>query len=418
MSGREAPDALRIALRFAAGDERPVARAAMVRGVAQLEWRPEAIAAGLPVDPLRYPLVGGVLAARTPHFGGLHGFLADSLPDGWGLLLLGRRLARQGRRLEDLSPIDRLAYVGDRGRGALTFGPAAEGGEAAGPLDIDALAEEAAVILEGRDGALADLLARLGGASGGARPKVHLAFDAQGTARATEAEAGDAHESWIVKFKGPEDPLDMGPIEHAYAALAARAGLTVAESRLIPAASGPAYFATRRFDRPAPGARLHMLSLCGALEAPFGVTAASYDLFLRATLAITRSAEDVEAAFRRMVFNVLACNRDDHTRQQSYLMGPRGGWRLAPAYDLTFSTGPGGEHYLDVAGEARRPTRAGVDSLAERHGLGRRAVDEMVERSLAALADWDAIAAERGVGRDSRRRIAEGHTRVRRDFAG
>jgi serine/threonine-protein kinase HipA len=188
--------------------------------------------------------------------------------------------------------------------------------------------------------------------------------------------------------------------------MARAAGLTIAESRVLPERDGPGYFATRRFDRPAPGRRLHMVSLAGAAEAPSEMPSLDYDGFLRATMAITRHAGDVEQAFRRMVFNVLAHNRDDHTRQHSYLMGPSGEWRLAPAYDLTFSVGPGGEHYLAVEGEGRNPTRAHVLALGRRHGLSDRVIARIIDRTRGALAEWPVIAADVGVT-VSRREIAD-----------
>jgi len=157
---------------------------------------------------------------------------------------------------------------------------------------------------------------------------------------------------------------------------------------------------------------MHMVSLAGAIEASPSVPSASYDTFLRATHAITRHVEDVAAAFRRMVFNVLACNRDDHTRQHSYLMSPAGEWRLAPAYDLTYSRGPGGEHYMDVEGEGRDPTRRHVEALGARHGFSRVAVATVIEEVRAAVSDWPRFAADAGVGVASTEEITAAHARV------
>jgi serine/threonine-protein kinase HipA len=155
-----------------------------------------------------------------------------------------------------------------------------------------------------------------------------------------------------------------------------------------------------------------MVSLAGAVEAPTEPGIISYDTFLRATQAITRRKPDVEAAFRRMVFNVLASNRDDHTRQHAYLMDARGDWRLSPAYDLTYAPGPGGEHYLDIEGEGRNPTRAHVLRLGARHSLDARAVAAMVEEVRAAVAGWPAFGDAAGVTKASVREIAGVHARV------
>jgi serine/threonine-protein kinase HipA len=299
---------LSIALAFEPSSEPlAVGRLAMDAGLAQLEWSTEVIARSLPVSPLYYPPEPGLMAARNRSFDGLHGFLADSLPDGWGYLLMRKRLAKLGIDIASLSPLERLALVGEHGRGALAFKPATTPADDVESLDLDALAHDATALLMGDQSRLADTLAGLAGGSGGARPKVQVGFDGQGHVSVGEGEIATGHTAWLVKFRAPSDPIDIGPIEEAYACMAEAAGLHISAHRLLPAKTGPGYFATRRFDRPDGGGRLHMVSLAGAIEAP-SEAPSSYDMFLRATRAITRRADDVAAAFRRMVFNVLACN--------------------------------------------------------------------------------------------------------------
>lgn len=380
---------------------RSVGRLAMGRGLAQLEWSADVIAERLPISPLHYPAEPGLHPARSRTFDGLHGFLSDCLPDAWGLLLLKRRLQRMGHRFEDLNAVDRLALVGAKGRGALVFQPETLDGEASSTIDLDALADESRHVLLGEETELEALLTRLGGGSGGARPKVHVAIDAAGNLSAGDELAGagnkSAGEEWIVKFAATNDPADIGPLEEAYARMARAAGIDMAETRLISSATGSGHFATRRFDRPVPGQRLHMVSLGGVLEASPHMPSVDYDGFLKATLAITHSMADVEQAFRRMVFNVLARNRDDHVRQHAYLMDLRGDWRLAPAFDLTFSNGPGGEHYMAVLGEGRTITREHVETLAKSHGIPTKRVAAIIDDVRAALADWASHASDAGV---------------------
>ncbi|MDH7971903.1 type II toxin-antitoxin system HipA family toxin [Sphingomonas sp. AR_OL41] len=373
----------------------PIGRLAMAGGLAQLEWSAEVIKIRRRIDPLLYPPEAGLQAARGRDFDGLHGFLADSLPDAWGRRLMKRRLEKLGVRLDALRPVDRLALVGNGGRGALVYKPATTPVEDTVAIDLDVLAEQSRILLLGEDTDLIDALAKLGGASGGARPKVCVGIAADGTVG--EGATVEGHDEWIVKFRATLDPADIGPVEEAYARMARAAGIDMAPSRLLPAREGFGYFATRRFDRPSPGRRLHMVSLAGALEALPDVPSIDYDGLLRATRAITRHAGDVEQAFRRMVFNILAHNRDDHTRQHSYLLGADGEWRLAPAYDLTFSNGPGGEHYLAIEGEGRTPTRAQVVTLGRRHGLSDRTIADIIDAVRDALADWKVIATELGV---------------------
>jgi serine/threonine-protein kinase HipA len=376
---------------------RPVGRLAWADGTAQLEWAPEAILAGIPISPLHYPLEPGLHPARSREFGGLHGFLADSLPDAWGTLLLKRRLAKLGHDFDALTPVDRLALVGSRGRGALVFEPETLAEAETGTIDLDALAAESLHILQGGEGELDALLTRLGGGSGGARPKVHVAFANDGSLLAGDAVAGEAE--WIVKFGAPNDPPDIGPVEEAYARMARAAGIIMAETRLIPSANSPGYFATRRFDRPGQGKRTHMISLGGAVEATPHMPSLDYDGFLSATHSITRDMRDVEQAFRRMVFNVLAHNRDDHVRQHAYLMDDKGEWHLAPAFDLTFSHGPGGEHYMAVMGEGRAITRGHVEALGVRHGIAGKRISAIIDEVRPTVDNWVAYAADCGVGR-------------------
>ena len=413
------------------GPLRPIGRLAWAEGVAQLEWSPEAISAGLPISPLHYPLEPGLHPARSRAFDGLHGFLADSLPDAWGTLLLRRQLQKLGASLKDLNPVDRLALVGWRGRGALVFEPETLPDKNSSTIDLDQLAAESQNVLRGEDGELDELFARLGGGSGGARPKVHVAFADNGSIRAGDTPAGhwpagsgpvgSGTGEWIVKFPALIDPPDIGPIEEAYARMARGAGVTIGETRLIASAvgqraGGGGHFATRRFDRPSPSQRLHMISLGGAMEASPHMPSLDYDGFLRATLSITRDMRDVEQAFRRMVFNVLAHNRDDHVRQHAYLMDIRGEWHLAPAFDLTFAHGPGGEHYMAVMGEGRHVTGVHVAALGARHGIAKAAVVRIIDEVRSAIARWPQIAEEVGV-QHSAREIGERLAVVAAQFA-
>jgi serine/threonine-protein kinase HipA len=407
---------LSIALAFKPGSERlATGRLAMDSGLAQLEWSGDVISRCLAISPVYYPPEPGLIAARTRSFDGLHGFLADSLPDGWGYLLMRKRLAKLSIDISALSSMDRLALVGNHGRGALVFEPATTPADDVESLDLDALANEATALLMGEESRLADTLAGLAGGSGGARPKVHVGFDGQGHISIGQGEMPADHTAWLVKFPAPSDPVDIGPIEEAYACMAQAAGLMVSTHRLLSSKSGPGYFATRRFDRPDGGGRLHMVSLAGAIEAPSDAPS-SYDLFLRATRAITRRADDVAAAFRRMVFNVLACNRDDHTRQHAYLMNSDGEWRLAPAFDLTYAPGPGGEHYLDIEGEGRRPTRAQVTSLGKKHGLNGQHISAVIDEVAAAVENWQIHAKSAGVSNGSINMVHDATARIFSDF--
>ncbi len=407
---------LAIGLRFNDDDgDHAVGRVVMANQRAMLEWSGAYRSGPRRVSPLLYPAERGLIEARSREFDGLHGFLSDSLPDGWGTLLMKRRVERLDIAWDGLDAVHRLALVGEHGRGALTFIPATTPFADVDEIDLPSFAAQSRLILLGEEVTLGDSLAQLGGASGGARPKVHIRIGGDGRMRAEDGEGTPGFDSWIVKFPAIVDPIDIGPVEHAYAAMARAAGIDMAETRLLPVRDGPGYFATRRFDRPEPGRRLHMLSLAGAIEAPPHMPSVDYDGLLRATMAITRDVRDVEQGFRRMLFNVLACNRDDHSRQHAFLMDEAGVWRLAPAYDLTFSAGPGGEHYLAIAGEGRAPTRAHVDRIAKTHGIAAQRVADMIEQVIGSVSDWPRHARHAGVGA-SLAPIKDRLERIWRDF--
>ncbi len=377
---------LNLSLAFDEHAKLAAGRLAMSEGLAQLEWSPEIIAQQL-----------------------------DALPEGWGYLVMRRRLRNGGIDIASLSGLELLALVGETARGALSFEPASRPADGVETLDLDALAKEAAAIIEGKEGTLGDTLAELGGSAGGARPKVNVGFDDKGNISGGAGEVARGHLAWIVKFRASEDPVDIGPIEFAYAEMASAAGLEVPEHRLISSRKSAGYFATRRFDRPEPGRRIHMVSMEGAMESP-SQTPSSYDMLMRLTRGITRNSEDVAAVFRRMVFNVLAHNRDDHSRQHAFLMDEGGVWRLAPVYDLTYAPGPGGEHYLDIDGEGRRPTRAHVERLGQKQGLSARQISAIIDDVGAAVASWESFAKAAAVSSASLQQISLAHARVALDF--
>jgi serine/threonine-protein kinase HipA len=203
-------------------------------------------------------------------------------------------------------------------------------------------------------------------------------------------------EPWLVKFRAPTDPDDFGAIEAAYASMAIAAGIDVAPYRLLPSKAGPGHFASRRFDRDASGP-LHLHSLAGVLEADPDGASVSYREYLRVTQFLTRDVRMVEAAFRRMVFNVAAHNRDDHARNHAFLMNAAGQWSLSPAFDLTFAPGPGGEHYLAVAGEGRAVSRDHLIIEGRAAGLQLKLLEACIDEVRSAIANWPKFANAAGV---------------------
>jgi serine/threonine-protein kinase HipA len=384
--------ALRVGLAFAPGTPLAVGRLALDRAGAVFEYDPAFVASGRRINPLDAPRAGPIPAREPRLFEGLHGVFADSLPDAWGTALLRRRCERAGIRFDTLSVLDRLAIVGMRGMGALVYQPVIpDPGDDA--VDFDRLAEGAEAILEGRDSEVLPQLERLAGSSGGARPKVLVALDSAGHARNGTGDIPAGYDAWLVKFRASRDPHDAGALEASFASIARDAGIDVPDHRLIPSRSNaPGYFASKRFDRGPLGERKHVVSAAGVLDLDWTIPQLDYHGLLQLVRRVTHSQAAVEEMFRRMLFNVAAHNRDDHAKQHSFICGSDGAWHLAPAYDLTFSDGPGGEHYLAVRGEGGDIGPEALASLAVEHDVKPRRLRAAAAEVFGAVDRFDAVA--------------------------
>lgn len=376
---------LRVTLDFPDG-RLPVGRLAMQRGIAYLEYDAAFITGGLTLDPLRPPPENGLIAAEPRPFDGLHPMFADSLPDAWGTLLVRRRAESQGIALEDLSVLDRLAIVGSGGMGALVYEPETDPLREPATIDLDELATASHAVLEGAASDVLDELIELGESSGGARPKVLVGKNAADHLIAGTHAMPRGYEAWLVKFRHASDRADIAPIEAAYADMARAAGLIVSPTALLPARTGPGYFATKRFDRGPENERIHFASIAALLNTDYRVPGITYENLLQAVRAVTRDHRDVEAAYRRMAFNVLANNRDDHAKQHACLLASDGPWRFGPAYDLTFSTGAGGEHFLTVNGRGRDIRREDLLKVGKDQSI--KSADAILDEVATAIANF------------------------------
>lgn len=401
-------DLLRVSLRWNLGDEEPVGRLAVREGTTYFEFDDAFVASQRVLSwALRIPRKGVLVGPPQP-FSGLFGVFDDSLPDGWGRLLIHRRAAALGIEPRTLTSLDLLASMGEWAMGALVYRPEIEEPAASGPIDLDAVADRTRQVLHGAPDRLFPELLRIGGSPAGARPKaVVCRDDASGELvhGALVAPEGGSH--WLVKFRGQDDPADIGPIEHAYAAMARDAGLDVPPTLLLPSGTArtPAYFAARRFDRVGAAGRLHLHSAAGHLHADFRAPTLDYKTLMALAFQLTRDRRAVVELFHRAAFNVFAHNRDDHGRQFSFLMDRTGRWTLAPAYDLTFSEGPGGEHSSTVMGEGQAPGERHLLALARDFDIAPAEAHGIIGRIQASVARWREFAEEAGVGRASRTRI-------------
>ena len=314
---------------------------------AAFQYSEEWIENGFPISPFSLPLKEQVFVPTKDYFNGLFGVFADSLPDNWGRLLLNRLLRAHKQNPDKLTVLDRLAIVGKSGMGALTYYPEREINEKYGDVDLDELAEQCQKILNTEYSDKLDELYRLGGTSGGARPKIITTIDG---------------EEWIIKFPAHVDGKNAGKMEYDYSCCAKECGITMSETRLFTSEKCEGYFGIKRFDRISDKngqKRIHMLTAAALLELDFEQPSLDYHSLMKLTKILTRDDEkDIEEMFCRMCFNVFAHNRDDHSKNFTYLYDEENDrWSLSPAYDLTYSNTYYGEHTTTVDGNGRNPGR-------------------------------------------------------------
>lgn len=346
------------------------------------EYDTDFIKTALELSPFKLPLKAGVLASTDRTFEGLFGIFNDSLPDGWGRMLLDRKLMSLGVNPGSISSLDRLCFVGEHGMGALSYKPENPISTEHVSANLDEIDHEIRVTLEDNDLYIDDLLI-LGGSSAGVRPKVLLQID---------------NIYWLIKFRSSLDPKDISAIEYAYHLMATEAGLNVPKAKIFPSRKSFGFFGVERFDRQH-NKRIHLHSISGLLHADHREPALDYETIMRATLYLTRDIRQSEVQFRNAVFNVFSHNRDDHAKNFSFLMDVNGTWRVSPAYDLTFSSGPAGEHSTMVMGEGKNPKKDHLLKLATIGNIKKNNALEIIEQVTAATRKWRNFAEIAGVSK-------------------
>ena len=359
------------------------------------QYSPEFIATGLKISPFHLPLNHEVIEAPTNPFNGLHGVFADSLPDGWGLLLMDRFLRQKGVDVKKLTQLDRLLYIGPTGMGALTYEPDHSESSSSNGLDLFELSREATEVYNGKQQDILPELIRAGGSPGGARPKVVVGIKGDQIVSG-ERDLPEGYEAWIIKFHASKDKGDNeGLIEEAYARMLRLAFINVPKTQVL-AVKDKHYFAVKRFDR-INNERLHVHSLAGLSHANFRVPDFDYIKLLRATKMLTHNSDDMEQVYRQMVFNILANNQDDHTKNFSFIMDGKGTWRLSPAYDITFNHCHGGEQSMTIDGYGKNIPESVFYSLGEMCELDAQNVRQIFAETFEALSQWNGVATELGI---------------------
>ncbi|KVP59045.1 toxin HipA [Burkholderia ubonensis] len=355
------------------------------------EYSDEARDRGLELSSYTLPLNGPKLRRNfPPHQLALPGPVYDSLPDGWGMLLMDRLFKRRGLNPARIGPLERLAYIGNNAIGALSFEPVAPEGQAPEEdIPLDRLAAEVREVLQGEGGEFLQTLLRVGGSPQGARPKVLVYRDPRTGAFTTAAMPG--FEAWLINFPAKEEHAEVCAIEMVYAECLRMCGIQTPDTLHFSLPNGLAAFATRRFDRH-DGLRVPMQSLAAFTGADYKTAGAlDYVNFLRATQMCTNDLREKALAYERAVFNVTFNNRDDHPKNFAYIMSPSGEWKLAPAYDVTFCEGPGGYHQMDVMGEALAIDRKAMLSLADEAEISADVAGGIVDRFCDVASQFAAM---------------------------
>jgi serine/threonine-protein kinase HipA len=329
------------------------------------EYDPIFLTSNIELSPYKLPLKSGVMVCDDTVFDGLFGVFADSLPDGWGKLLLDRYFLKEGIQYSDITPLDRLGYIGNYGVGALSYRPyISDIEQKITQINLDNLASKSMKILNDDSQQDLEKLLLLGGSSAGARPKVMVQIDQDNNIISGTQILQPGYDHYIVKFASHLDPQDIGKHEYLYSLAAKAAKIEMPNTKLLQGK----YFAVERFDRVG-DTRVHIHSVAGLTHSDFRYPTLDYDDLLSLALHLTKNVEEQIKMFRLAVFNLFAHNRDDHAKNFSFLLDKDNNWQLAPAYDLTFSQGPGGEHSTTYLGEGKNPTQEHLIKLANKHNI-------------------------------------------------
>ena len=340
-------------------------------GVTAFEYASAWLEDGFSISPFELPLKKQVFIASKEPFDGLFGVFNDSLPDGWGRLIIDRLLRKQSINPSAVSPLERLCIVGKSGMGALEYEPVTPLFDKfdVGRSDLDELATAVEKVLQNEETAHLEHLIQISGSSGGARPKVLIKIDG---------------EDWLIKFPSRHDDKNIGLQEFNCSVLARSAGITMSETKLF----NGKYFGTKRFDRLPSGKKVHMLSLAGLLNDNYRLPSLDYIQVMGATLALTHNFEEVAEMYRRMCFNVFIGNLDDHSRNFSFIYDGHK-WQVSSAYDLVESQGLSGEHATMVGGLGKNITEENLMSIAVEVGLANNRAKDILEQVRGVCHDLD-----------------------------
>ena len=377
---------------------------AQSQGKIYFKYHPEFIAQGIEISPFKMKLSNEILSPKETHCEGLFGVFSDSIPDGWGKLLLDRKLLSTGINLNEISPLDRLSYIDKNGMGAISYEPEYENNyRDFSAVDLDQISNEVEMVLSGASTDVIEELFQFGGSSGGARPKILVGFNSKTKELLYgKSDLPDGFEHWIIKFPSSNDLPDIALIEFTYNEMARNAGIAVTDFRLFKSRKGAYFFGSKRFDR-IHNEKLHLHSVAGLLHDNFRMSTLDYGHIMDCAFTLEKDFTAYQKILRLATFNVLAHNRDDHSKNFSFLMDKNGEWKFAPAYDLTFSNSSFGFHSTGVAGESKNPSLQHLSELAQHFGVKK--VHLIFDEVQESISEFEKIAINRGISKDSIRLI-------------
>lgn len=395
------------------------------RGIASFEYDTQFVNDGLQLSPIQMPLRKGTVYEfpnlRNDTFLGLPGLLSDSLPDAYGKALLNQWLALSGRIEGEANPVERLCYQGNRSMGALEFRPAHDTIlEQTSSIEIDELVRVAAMAINQKQNLHTELnddvkrailnIIRVGTSAGGQRAKAVIAInDKTGEVLSGQLDAPQGFEHWLIKLDGVSqgelgDPSEFGRVEYCYHLMAKTAGIDMTECRLL-VENNRAHFLTKRFDRIGHNKKIHMQTLCGI--AHYDYQAAGLTSYEQACMVLRRlklSYYEILQLYRRAVFNVVARNQDDHTKNISFLMNEKGQWQLSPAYDVAWAYNPAGQwtnqHQMSINFKRDNFVRQDLIALASVAEIDQHSANQIINDVIDVVAAWPSIATAEGISRN------------------
>lgn len=351
---------------------------------------PSFLESNLDISPFKLKKTTEILLSPRTPFDGLFGVFNDSIPDGWGRLLLDRKLIESGKNPKEITVLDRLSMLGKSAQGALIYEPVTDKGKSENErVNLDLIAQESEDLLKTGSASFLDQLYHLGGNSVGARPKILVNYNHKLNQFSTLSE--EEFEPWIIKFPALNDFKDIARIEYSYYKMALACGIEMSKSNLFYSEKGKVFFGTKRFDRKG-NQRLHLHSACGLLHDDFRYSTLDYGHVMDAANRLENNLTACEKVFRLAVFNVYASNMDDHSKNVAFLMNENGNWCLAPAFDLTFSPSPGGYHSLSVGNIYQEIGKKELLKLSSYFGINNG--NEIIDQVKEIISKWNMFSTE------------------------